>query len=97
MRDKYTDQEDDGRVVADMSDVSRTPLFMPRFEQVRKDRPDIGSDPDSEPQRPQEPVQLDAEERRAMIGGAVSAALLIGGTIAAAFALLIFLILRIYG
>ncbi|MBQ3290785.1 MAG: hypothetical protein IJH43_00235 [Mogibacterium sp.] len=97
MSDRYIDQEDDGRVVADMSEVSRTPILIPRFDQIRKNRPDISDGPEPGSERRQETVQLDGEGRRAMIAGALSAALLIGGTIAAAFAILIFFILKVYG
>ncbi len=89
--------EDDGRVIADMSDVSRTPLIMPHFGTTGKSRREITDEPDERPQQYQQPVQLDSEERRAMIGGAVSAALLVGGAIALAFAALILLILKLYG
>lgn len=90
-------EDNDNRVIADMSDVTRTPLLVPRFENVRKDRRDISSAPEPTSEIRRDPVQLDREERRAMIGGAVSAALLIGGIIAASFAALIFIILRLYG
>ena len=41
--------------------------------------------------------ELDAEGRRALIGGAVSAGLLVAGVIAAAFAILILVITHIWG
>lgn len=97
MNTGYRDNDDDNRVIADMSEVTRTPLLVPRFDKGRREeRRDITS-PVTEGRNEQPPVQLDPEERRAMIGGAVSAALLIGGVIAAAFAALIFIILKVYG
>ena len=85
--------DDDGRVVADMSEVNRTPMLFPDFSHMQKRR-DIGeaAEPDAAPARPQEQVYLDGEERRAMIGGTIAAFLVVGVIVAAAFAGLIFLI-----
>ena len=99
MNPRYDEHDDDERVIADMSEVTRTPVLMPRFDMPERKRRDNGAEaePSGRSNPYQQPVQLDSEERRAVIGGAVSAALLIGGVIALAFAGLIFLILHIYG
>ena len=72
---------------------SRQPLFFPgadSIERVKENRsapaePHRGS-------RSSGPEYLDKEGRRAMIGGAVSAMLLVGGLLAAAFAVIILII-----
>ena len=97
-REELRPVEDDGRVVADMSGIERMPLLIPRLDrhssQKKKERengPDKGTDsPEREQKLP--PVELDAEGRRAMMGGAVAAGLLVVGVLAAAFAALILLI-----
>ncbi len=111
MSGKYHDyDDDDGRIIADMSDVERQPLLIPRPDSLKRGRRDFGdTSGDSDraygsagsASRPQssgnETVHLDADERRAMIGGAVSAGLLVVGVIAASFAALILLILKVWG
>ena len=93
MNDKRQYDDDDGHVIADMSGVGRKPLFIPDAESIEKVR-----DGRPEPAAPQShsynsgPEYLDKEGRRAMIGGALSAMLLVGGIIAAAFAVIILLI-----
>ena len=86
------DELDDGRVVADMSEVVRPSLLLPRFESVRKRAP-----AEQEQGSGQPPVQLGRSERRAMIGGAVSAALAAGLVLFLALALLIVLLLKVWG
>ena len=87
--------DDDGRVIADMSDVGRQPLLIPRFDHLHKsERRDMGSEEETE-KRPEYEVQYTSEERRAMIGGTLAAALLIGGVFIVCIGLLIFLMTRI--
>lgn len=93
--------DDDGRIVADMSEVERTPLLVPRLgnpgsSSKRRDMAEPEEN-DASKAYSQQPVSLDSEERRALIGGAVSAGLLVVGVLAAAFAGLIFLILHVWG
>ena len=78
--------EEDDLVIADMSGVERPPILNPFPGAMRRSRKDddIGS-------------ELDAEGRRALIGGAVSAGLLVAGVIAAAFAVLIVIITHVWG
>lgn len=98
MSGRYQDyNDDDGRVVADMSDVERQPFLMPHPGQLRKSRRDLGPEPEETAGSHQQPVTLDADERRAMIGGAVSAGLLVAGILAVSFAALILLILKLWG
>ena len=113
MSGKYHDyDDDDGRIIADMSDVERQPLLIPRPDSLKRGRRDFG-DTSGDSDRAygsagsassatpyasgNETVNLDADERRAMIGGAVSAGLLVVGVIAASFAALILLILKVWG
>ena len=91
---RLREEEDDGRVIADMSSIERTPLLAPR----------IGSFHDSGKEKREERKEesrqdtvMDREERGAFIRGAVSAGLVVGGTIAAAFARLIILINVLWG
>ena len=87
--------DDDGRVIADMSDVGRQPLLIPRFDHLHKsERRDMGREEETE-KRPEYEVQYTSEERRAMIGGTLAAALLIGGVFIVCIGLLIFLMSRI--
>ena len=84
-------KEDDGRVIADMSDIRRQPLLVPDLDLLRRGRGASQQKPE------QDPVSMDGEERRAMIRGALSAAFLVLGVLAAAFAGLIFLIGNVWG
>ncbi|MBR6503924.1 MAG: hypothetical protein IKT15_03005 [Firmicutes bacterium] len=90
--------EDDGRVIADMSGIERMPLLIPRLDRLssqKKKRPEGGLEQavdNPEPEQKLPPVELDAEGRRAMMGGAVAAGLLVVGVLAVAFAALILLI-----
>lgn len=91
MERKYDD--DDGRVVADMSDLERTPMLVPSLGSIRsakENRSDFAEPSDSK--YSSGPEYLDKEGRRAMIGGALSAMLLIGGLLAAGFAAVILII-----
>ena len=93
MEDKKRYDDDDGRVVADMSGVERQPVFMPSAESInraREKRADFAEHVESKFSRG--PEYLDKEGRRAMIGGALSALLLVGGVLAAAFAAVILII-----
>ena len=93
MDEKRLFEEDDDRVIADMSGVERQPLFIPDADSIsrfREKRTDF-----AEPQAKScssGPEYLDKEGRRAMIGGALSAFLLVGGLLAAAFAAVILII-----
>ena len=85
--------EDDGRVIADMSGIEKQPMFFPNPESVRKvkeNRNDFAEPPAKSSS--EGPEYLDKEGRRAMIGGVVSAMLLVGGLIAAGFAAVILII-----
>ena len=86
-------EEDEERVIADMSGVERQPVLFPSADsirRVRENRADFSEPPAGS--YSQGPEFLDKEGRRAMIGGAVSAMLLVGGLLAAGFALVILLI-----
>lgn len=83
---KKTYDDDDGRTIADMSGVQRQPLIIPRFKKKEKgeeesEKSDLGS--------------LSKGDRRAVIGGTLSAALLVMGIFAAVIALVILLIVLI--
>ena len=85
--------DDDGRVIADMSGIEKQPMFFPSPEavgRVKESRPDFTEPPEKISNYG--PEYLDKEGRRAMIGGAVSAMLLVGGLLAAAFAVIILII-----
>ena len=85
--------DDDERVIADMSGIERKPVIFPSAESIhtlRENRADFAEPP--EKKYSSGPEYLDKEGRRAMIGGAVSAMLLVGGLLAAAFAVAILVI-----
>ena len=86
-------EDDDERVIADMSGVERQPIIFPSAEsirRVREDRADFAEPPAKSYSNG--PEYLDKEGRRAMIGGALSAMLLVGGLLAAGFAVMILII-----
>ncbi len=84
---KRSYDDDDGRVVADMSGLERQPMLLPRLPKRKKN-----AAPETEPPAPQPDLQLTDEERRSYIGGALGAALLLGGIFIAAGALVILLL-----
>ena len=87
--------DDDGRVISYMSDVGRQPMILPRFDHLHKsERRDMGRVEETE-NRPEYEVQYTDEERRALVGGTVAAALLVGAIFIGAIGLLIFLLTRI--
>ncbi len=92
-RDRRLADDDDGRTVADMSEVGRPSLLLPRFDAPWERAPE--GEPKGAAPAPQ--TQIDRSERRAMLGGALSAGLLIGLVFAAGFAILILLIQWIWG
>ena len=73
--------EDDGRVLADMSDIERRPLFLPRIRSKRADASE-GTPLSS----------LSKDDRRIATRGAVAASLLIGGAFAGGMAVVIALL-----
>ena len=93
MEDKKRYEDDEERVIADMSGIERQPILFPSAESIRRVREDRADF--AEPAAKSHstgPEYLDKEGRRAMIGGAVSAMLLVGGLLAAAFAAVILII-----
>jgi hypothetical protein len=93
MEDKRPYEEDDGRVIADMSGIEKQPLFFPSadsIKRVKENRSDFAEPPVKSVSSG--PENLDNEGRRAMIAGALSAMLLVGGLLAAAFAAIILII-----
>lgn len=84
---KYDD--DDGRVIADMSFAQSTPLFIPRFKKKSETDGEEKSEDNSE-------FELTGEERRAFIHGALGAALVIGTIFVAVGFLFIFILTRLH-
>lgn len=84
-------EDDDGRTVADMSDVSR-PGFWGRPKAARPAPRQEGPDSAEEPWREPEPI-MTPEERRWYILGALKAALLIGMAFIAGIGLVVLLFL----
>ena len=83
--------DDDGRTVADMSSIERQPLIVPNLKSLKKENQNTEAESDA-PEWEQE--SLNKEQRRAFIGGALTAALVIAGVFIAVGALVIFLITR---
>ncbi|MBE6720334.1 MAG: hypothetical protein E7571_06740 [Ruminococcaceae bacterium] len=83
---KYDD--DDGRIVADMSGVDRQPLLLPRFGNKNNESNDVQSDDDVNK------FQMSSNEKRSFIAGALGAALAVAGVFAVVGAIVIFLITR---
>ncbi len=88
---KKSYDDDDGRTVADMSGIERQPMIVPDLSRLKRDKGGDAENPDTEPKD----VSLDKEQRRAFIGGAMTAAIAVGGIFVAAGALLIFLMTHI--
>ena len=76
---KYDD--DDGRTIADMSDVDPMPLLLPRFRRNKEDRAAQN--------------EMSKEDRRAFLFGTIGAVLLIGGVFIAAGAIVIFILTKV--
>lgn len=76
--------DDDGRTIADMSDVGTQPMLVPRLLKKRKAEEESAASPEN---------AISKNERRGFVLGALCAALLIGavflGVIAAAIALML--------
>ena len=83
-RKEYPD--DDGRTIADMSDVQRQPMFIPRIPKKAEE---------NAPER-KDDLYLTKKEKASYIFGTLKSALLIGAVFAAAFALLIILMLVVW-
>ena len=90
--------EDDGRTIADMSEVERQPLLLPSISRIRKLRGERkGVDAkEADSERTRFEPSIDKKDRKAYLGGAVSASLLIALVYLGAFALLIVLLLLIW-
>ena len=88
---KKTYDDDDGRVVADMSDIERQPLVVPRFDRLHK-KPE--SSDKNEEEKTLEMNELSGKEKSSFIAGALGATLLIGSVFAIVGAVVIFLITR---
>ena len=85
--------DDDGRVVADMSGLERQPILLPRLPKRKKENA-AATPEDAGAQQPE--LQLTAEERRSYMAGAVGAGLLIAGIFIAAGAVIITLLLLLW-
>lgn len=83
-RDRVYD-DDDGRTIADMSDISAPSLFRPRSSGRRRDE---------KPEQPKE--DWDPQDRKVYIFAALRAALMIALVYAVGFGLLIGLLLLIW-
>lgn len=81
--------DDDGRTVADMSDLSRQPLIMPRFNKSEE------KEEEQSKTQNDDNYEMSSSERRAFIGGALGAALAIASVFAIVGGIVIFLITRI--
>ncbi len=88
-RKKRVYDDDDGRTVADMSGVERTPLIVPRLPDRKNDAPESAEQPD----RPWEQQTLTKGERRSVVLGAMSASVLIALIFIVVFAIAIALIM----
>jgi len=81
--------DDDGRTVADMSDLSRQPLIMPRFNKSEE------KEEEQSKTQNDDNYEMSSSERRAFIGGALGATLAVGSVFAIVGAVVIFLITRL--
>ncbi len=86
MKRNKNDFEDDGRTIADMSEISRPPLLIPRIPGLEKKK---------EGQTANRP-DLNRSEERGVIAGALAAALLIALAFIAGGGLLIWLLTLVW-
>ena len=86
MAKKKSYDDDDGRTIIDMSGVERTPLVIPRLPKKEKAKPETQEKPAWEKD------ELNKDQRRALIGGSLGAALLVVALFALAIAGVILLI-----
>lgn len=94
--------EDDGRTIADMSGIERPPLLIPNLKGLKKKRAEQNADaqendPSGNDYRRFYKSAEDKETRKAYLGGAVGASLLIALIYLGAFALLVVILLLIWG
>ena len=89
MKKKFDD--DDGRTVVDMSDVSRPPLWIPRPVGAPKSRREA-----TEQTGGNQPVEIDSSDSRAYVFGALGAALLVGGIFILAALIVILLLIFVW-
>ena len=76
-----------------MSGIERQPVLFPSAESIKRAKENRHESAEQQGSAYSAgPEYLDKEGRRAMIGGAISAMLLVGGIIAAAFAVIILII-----
>ena len=87
---KKTFDDDDGRVIADMSDIERTPLIIPRLDHLHKKK-----EPEEKTEsNPWENADFSSKEKRSFIAGALGATLLVASIFAVVGGIVIFLISR---
>jgi hypothetical protein len=94
-RDKRVYDDDDGRTVADMSQVSRPALFGRMPESHKKTPRERPEEPQDRPDRPWEDHSMSRSERWAVIWGAWKASILIAGVYLVAFGLFIWLLVTL--
>lgn len=83
--------DDDGRTIADMSDLDRQPLLLPHLPKRKKENAGPEQPDENQPE-----LQLTQEERRAYLGGAISASMLLAGVFIAVGAIVIILLLLLW-
>lgn len=88
MAKKRTYEDDDGRTIADMSGLEPMPMLFPRIPKAKKGP----GEPEGSDDRPWENGEaFTDDQRRAAVGGALKAALLIAGAFLVAGAIAILL------
>lgn len=93
MGKKRVYSDDDGRIIADMSGVAPSPMLLPRIPKKKMGL----QEPQQSDDRPWEGrEQFTPEQRRAAMGGALRAAMLIAGVFIGAGAIAILLMQLIW-
>ena len=91
MKKRKVYDDDDGRTIADMGDISRPATFVPRRERPqRQERED--SSPDKEHEEP-----FTREERRMYVFAALKASLLIGGAFIVGLGAVVLIMVLVWG
>ncbi|MBR0542285.1 MAG: hypothetical protein IJK26_08785 [Clostridia bacterium] len=76
MAEKKRYDDDDGRTIADMSGIERTPMLVPKFPKAKSSQSEA-ENAEASDERPWEQQGLSKQERRSFIFGAMSATALI--------------------
>jgi hypothetical protein len=92
---KKTYDDDDGRTIADMSDVQRQPMIVPDLSGLKKEKT-APAEESTSADKPWEESEFSGSERRAFISGALGATMLIASVFIIIGFVVIFLMTKLW-